>query len=86
MRHLPSKYKEYPTALELPQLASDRQLIRSQEIAEWVNGLGLRYNTDYICFEHHEGKPGYHQKTVMAWAFKSKDYALQFKLRFGGWQ
>lgn len=86
MRHLPSKYKEYPTALELPELASDRQLVRSQEITEWVRGLALRYNTDYICFEHREGKPGYRQKTTMAWAFKRKDIALQFKLRFGGWQ
>lgn len=87
MRHLPSKFKEYPTALEMPELSSsERTLQRSQEIAEWLEGLDLRYNRDYVCFEHLDGKPGYRQNTVMAWAFKRRDLALQFKLVFGGWQ
>lgn len=86
MRQVESKFTQYPTALELPDLPSERQMARAEELREWVLNLGLRYNTDYVCFEFTEGKPGYRQKTCMAWAFKKRALALQFKLMFAGFK
>ena len=86
MRQVESKYKEYPVALELPDLPTLRQFARAEELKKWVETLGIRYNTDYICFEFTTGKPGYQQKTHMAWAFKNKAFALQFKLTFAGFE
>lgn len=85
MRHVESKYRQFPTAIELPALASEAQAARAVALNEWKESLGLIYNQDYVCFEFIDGKPGYRQKTCMAWAFKSKAHALQFKLAFAGW-
>lgn len=84
MRHVESKYRQFPIALELPELPSERQLLRAQHIAEWKEALGLRYNVDYISFEFQEGR-GFRAKTFMAWAFKTKAMALQFKLKFSSY-
>ena len=84
MRHLPSKYVKFPVALELPALDSERQAERAVAINQWKDSMGLEYNRDYVCFEHEEGR-GFRARTVMAWAFRQKSHALQFKLTFGGW-
>lgn len=85
MRHVESKYREYPVALELPALESDLQASRALAINDWTSALGIRYNYDYVCFEFTEGT-GFRAKTFMAWAFKDRRVAIQFKLAFGGWQ
>ena len=84
MRHVESKYWQFPIALELPELPSERQLLRAQHLGGWKDALGLRYNVDYISFEIQEGR-GFRAKTFMAWAFKSKSMALQFKLKFSSY-
>jgi hypothetical protein len=84
MKHVESKYRQFPTAILLPDLATEYQLTRQQALIEWRDSLGLVYQQDYICFEHTEGR-GFRARTHMAWAFKNKGHALQFKLSFAGW-
>lgn len=84
MRQVESKYRQFPVALELPQLPSERQMLRAEHIMEWRDALGLRYNVDFISFEVQEGR-GFRARTFMAWAFKTKAMALQFKLKFASY-
>lgn len=83
MKHVESKYRQFPTAILLPDLPSERQIDRQLALVEWRDSLGLVYQIDYVCFEHTEGR-GFRAKTTMAWAFKLKAHALQFKLAFAG--
>lgn len=78
MRQVESKYRQFPIALEFPNLPADRRQARILLIKEWKDALGLRYNVDFISFEYNIGRSGTH----VAWAFKSKAIALQFKLKF----
>jgi len=84
MRHVESKYRQFPTAIELPDLLSDQQALRTIALNQWKESLDLVYNQDYVCFEFQEGR-GFRAKTHMAWAFKNRAHALQFKLAFAGW-
>lgn len=86
MKQIDSKYRQFPTALELPDLSTERQLVRSEEIIAWVKESNLVYQKDFVCFEHPLGKPGHGQKVTMAWAFRDRGTALHFKLTFGGWR
>jgi len=86
MKQIDSKYRQFPTALELPDLPTDRQLARSEEMIAWIKESNLVYQKDFVCFEHQTGKPGHSKKVTMAWAFRDRGTALHFKLTFGGWR
>jgi len=86
MKQIESKYVQFPIALELPELESDRQLVRSEEIIAWTKESNLVYQKDFVCFEYESGPRGYRKKVTMAWAFRDRGTALHFKLTFGGWR
>jgi hypothetical protein len=76
MRQIVSKYREFPIALEWNSNSKD------SDFSQWKNDLGLRYNRDYILFEYEERR--HPAKYSIAVAFKNKDNALLYKLRFAG--
>ena len=81
MRQVDSKYRQFPIALEYADLPKERRDIRTDLMIEWTQALNLHHNVDYLFFQYLEGH-GHRAKSKDAIAFKKKDHALLFKLKF----
>ena len=81
MRQVESKYWQFPIALEYVDLPKERRDLRTDLMVEWTNALNLHHNVDYIFFQFNDG-PHRYSRTKDAIAFKKKDHALLFKLKF----
>ena len=85
MKQVPSKYQQFPIALELYPIRQGTlatSIDRQVSLDSWARSMGLVYQEHYACFNT-LNKVGVIES--VAWAFNCRTTALLFKLRFSNY-